>query len=131
MNSGDLHRAGDPLIPTNAWDAASAAALLAAGFPTIGTTSLGPVAGHGLAAAARAIPNLTCRLAYLLSLLPCLVSIDIDDGFAEDPAAVAEYPVGCRRRQYRGLYPGTADPASGTHRQDHRDRRKPSPSTGS
>ncbi|WP_322761143.1 isocitrate lyase/phosphoenolpyruvate mutase family protein [Frankia sp. Cr2] len=91
MTFADLHRAGDPLILPNAWDAASAAALLAAGFPAIGTTSLGLAAQHGLADASRAIPELTRRLARRLRALPCPVSVDIEDGFADDPAAVADY----------------------------------------
>ncbi|WP_322778748.1 isocitrate lyase/phosphoenolpyruvate mutase family protein [Frankia sp. Cas4] len=91
MTFADLHRAGDPLILPNAWDAASAAALLVAGFPAIGTTSLGLAAQHGLTDASRAIPELTRRLARRLRALPCPVSIDIEDGFADDPAAVADY----------------------------------------
>ena len=45
----DLHRPGDPLVLPNAWDHASAAALAAAGFAAIGTTSLGVAAALGLA----------------------------------------------------------------------------------
>lgn len=44
-----LHRRGDPLFLPNAWDYASAAALTAAGYPTIGTTSLGVAAAAGKA----------------------------------------------------------------------------------
>ncbi|HEX2316149.1 MAG TPA: isocitrate lyase/phosphoenolpyruvate mutase family protein [Thermomonospora sp.] len=86
-----LHQAGDPLVLPNAWDAASAAALVTAGFPAIGTTSLGVAAQHGLPDASRALRDLTHRLADLLGRLPCAVSADIADGFADEPSAVAEY----------------------------------------
>ena len=43
-----LHHAGTPLLLPNAWDHASAAALAGAGFPAIGTTSLGVAAAAGL-----------------------------------------------------------------------------------
>ncbi|HEY1368935.1 MAG TPA: isocitrate lyase/phosphoenolpyruvate mutase family protein [Gaiellaceae bacterium] len=39
-----LHRAGDPLLLPNAWDVATARAVVAAGFPVVATTS-GGVAG--------------------------------------------------------------------------------------
>ncbi|HET8673168.1 MAG TPA: isocitrate lyase/phosphoenolpyruvate mutase family protein, partial [Thermoleophilaceae bacterium] len=37
----DLHRPGEPLVLANAWDAASARAVEAAGFPAVATTSAG------------------------------------------------------------------------------------------
>ena len=40
----DLHVPGDPLVLPNAWDHASAASFAAAGFPAVGTTSLGVAA---------------------------------------------------------------------------------------
>src|SRR5919107_1395760 len=39
-----LHRPGDPLLLPNAWDVATARAVVAAGFPVVATTS-GGVAG--------------------------------------------------------------------------------------
>ena len=60
-----LHRPGDPLVLPNAWDAATARAIAAAGFPAVATTSAavaaalgyddheGAPAGEMLAAAAR------------------------------------------------------------------------------
>jgi len=44
-----LHRAGDPLILPNVWDVASARCLVEAGFPALGTTSLGAAAAAGAA----------------------------------------------------------------------------------
>src|ERR1044072_1994870 len=36
-----LHRPGDPLLLPNAWDVATARAVVAAGFPVVATTSAG------------------------------------------------------------------------------------------
>src|SRR5258708_24960918 len=36
-----LHRPGDPLLLPNAWDVATAKAVVAAGFPVVATTSAG------------------------------------------------------------------------------------------
>lgn len=86
----DLHRPGTPLILANAWDVASAAALLDAGFAAIGTTSLGVAAAHGLPDGHGRAGAETLALARRLSRLPCLLSVDIEAGFSEDPAEVAE-----------------------------------------
>ncbi|NEA04408.1 isocitrate lyase/phosphoenolpyruvate mutase family protein, partial [Streptomyces sp. SID10116] len=43
-----LHHTDAPLLLPNAWDHASAAALAAAGFRAVGTTSLGVAAAAGL-----------------------------------------------------------------------------------
>ena len=42
-----LHRAGEPLLLPNAWDVATARAVLAAGFPVVATTSGGVAAALG------------------------------------------------------------------------------------
>ncbi len=81
-----LHR---PLLLPNAWDHASAAALVAAGFPAIGTTSLGVAASAGLPDGTGATRAETVALARRLAALPCLLTVDIEAGFSEDPAEVA------------------------------------------
>jgi len=86
----ELHAAGDPLVLPNAWDVASAAALVAAGFPAIGTTSLGVAAAHGLPDAAGRARAETAALARRLGSLPCLCTVDVEAGFSEGPADVAE-----------------------------------------
>ena len=53
-----LHRPGDPLVLPNAWDFASAAALVDAGFRAVATTSLGVAA-----AASRLVASLLFGLA--------------------------------------------------------------------
>jgi 2-methylisocitrate lyase-like PEP mutase family enzyme len=42
-----LHVPGDPLVLPNAWDAASAKAVVATGFPVVATTSAGVAAALG------------------------------------------------------------------------------------
>src|SRR5215510_12093307 len=42
-----LHRSGDPLLLPNAWDVATARAVVAAGFPVVATTSAGVAATLG------------------------------------------------------------------------------------
>jgi 2-methylisocitrate lyase-like PEP mutase family enzyme len=84
-----LHHGERPLLLPNAWDHASAVALAAEGFPAIGTTSLGVAAAAGLPDGVGATREETVRLARRLSRLPCLISVDIETGFSDDPAEVA------------------------------------------
>src|SRR3954469_9085910 len=82
-----LHRAGDPLLLPNAWDVATARAVVAAGFPVVATTS-GGIAGtlgyddhegapgdEMLAAAARIIRNVDVP-----------VTVDAEAGYGMEPA---------------------------------------------
>ncbi|MGY0072005.1 isocitrate lyase/PEP mutase family protein (plasmid) [Streptomyces sp. QTS137] len=85
-----LHYADQPLLLPNAWDFASAAALAAAGFAAIGTTSLGVAAAHGLPDAAGLARDETLALAMRLVRLPCPVTVDIEAGFSADPGKVVD-----------------------------------------
>jgi 2-methylisocitrate lyase-like PEP mutase family enzyme len=85
-----LHRPGQPLLLPNAWDYATAAGLAAAGFTAIGTTSLGVAAAHGLPDAHGLIRDETVALTRRLAALPCLCTVDVEAGFSDDPADVAE-----------------------------------------
>jgi 2-methylisocitrate lyase-like PEP mutase family enzyme len=85
-----LHHADEPLFLPNAWDVASAAALAAKGFAAIGTTSLGVAAASGKPDGAAATRAETLDLARRLTGLPCLVSVDLEGGFSDRPAEVAE-----------------------------------------
>lgn len=91
MSFHSLHEGPAPLILPNAWDIGSALALLEAGFPAVGSTSLGVAASRGLSDATRSTGKATLHLARELSRLPCFVSIDIEDGFSDDPEEVAAY----------------------------------------
>jgi len=85
----DLHRPGEPLLLPNAWDFASAAALVDAGFPAIGTTSLGVAAASGVPDGHGAARAETLAVAARLGRLPTLLTVDIEGGFSDDPAEVA------------------------------------------
>ena len=87
----DLHKPGDPLVLPNAWDHASAAALAEAGYPAIGTTSLGVAAALGLPDGAAETAEATIDLARRLTHLPIPITMDIENGFSHDPAEVAAY----------------------------------------
>jgi 2-methylisocitrate lyase-like PEP mutase family enzyme len=82
-----LHRPGDPLLLPNAWDVATARAVIAAGFPVVATTSAGVAGALGyedhegapgdemLAAAARIIRRVDVP-----------VTVDAEAGYGMEPA---------------------------------------------
>ncbi|MYW00760.1 isocitrate lyase/phosphoenolpyruvate mutase family protein [Streptomyces sp. SID3343] len=84
-----LHHAETPLFLPNAWDHASAAALVERGFPAIGTTSLGVAVAAGKPDGEGGTREETLRLGVGLARLPVPVSVDIEGGFAERPEDVA------------------------------------------
>ncbi|MFI7680026.1 isocitrate lyase/phosphoenolpyruvate mutase family protein [Actinophytocola sp. NPDC049390] len=100
MTRADTFRAlhDDFLLLPNAWDAASAAALVRAGFPAVATTSLGVAAGAGLRDGTGVSRAETVALAGRLAGLPVPVSVDVEGGFgadsrgdhADDPGAVRD-----------------------------------------
>src|SRR5919204_1588638 len=82
-----LHTPGEPLLLPNAWDAATAKAVVAAGFPVVATTSAGVAAALGyedhegapgdemLAAAARIVRGVEVP-----------VTVDAEAGYGMEPA---------------------------------------------
>ncbi|MEV0667783.1 isocitrate lyase/phosphoenolpyruvate mutase family protein [Actinomadura luteofluorescens] len=84
-----LHHGDRPLVLPNAWDFASGAALAGAGFPAVGTTSLGVAAAAGKADAAGGTRAETVALARALARLPVPVTVDVEGGFSERPGDVA------------------------------------------
>ncbi|WP_435273392.1 isocitrate lyase/PEP mutase family protein [Streptomyces parvulus] len=86
-----LHRPGTPLLLPCAWDHASAFALAGQGFPAVGTTSLGVAAANGLPDGASATRDETLRLALTLGSGPFLLTVDAENGFADDPDEVGEF----------------------------------------
>ena len=91
MSFRDLHYADTPLVLPNAWDVPSALAFADAGFTAVGTTSFGVALTQGRADGARATRDANLRLAAQLTMLDCYVSMDIEDGYSDDPNAVADY----------------------------------------
>lgn len=86
----DLHR-GAVLVLPNAWDAASAALIEAAGAPAIATTSagvswaLGKPDGQGLDRA-----QLAAAIARIVQAVSVPVSADIEGGYGAQPCDVAD-----------------------------------------
>ena len=86
-----LHRPGDPLLLPNAWDVATARAVVAAGFPVVATTSGGIAATLGyedhegapgdemLAAAAR-----------IARCVDVPVTVDAEAGYGMEPAELVD-----------------------------------------
>lgn len=91
MSFRELHDGGLPFLLPNAWDVASALAFVAAGFPAVGTTSFGVAAAAGHPDGGRSTKDATASLAAQLARLPVPVSTDIEDGYDDDPDAVAAY----------------------------------------
>jgi 2-methylisocitrate lyase-like PEP mutase family enzyme len=91
MDFHALHAREQPLLLPNAWDVGSALAFAEAGYPAIGTTSFGVAAAAGSADGGRASRDATRALAGRLAALACLISVDVEDGYADDPDEVAEY----------------------------------------
>src|SRR6201981_3951921 len=87
----DLHHQGVPFVLPNAWDVPSALAYLRDGFTAIGTTSFGVASSAGHPDGGRTTRDANSALVAALRRLPCYVSVDIEDGYSDDPDAVADY----------------------------------------
>ncbi|MGL3806675.1 isocitrate lyase/PEP mutase family protein [Paeniglutamicibacter sp. R2-26] len=87
----ELHHADEPLVLPNAWDVGSALAFAAADFPAIGTTSFGIAASAGMPDGDRSSRAATTALAAQLVRLPVHITTDIEDGYSDDPAEVADF----------------------------------------
>jgi len=86
-----LHSGPQPFLLPNAWDVASALMLEDAGFPAIGTTSLGITAAAGLPDGAGAGREATLVLVEVLSgRLSVPLTVDLEGGYSDEPAEVAE-----------------------------------------
>src|SRR5919202_3365589 len=86
-----LHRPGDPLLLPNAWDVATARAVVAAGFPVVATTSAGVAGALGYedhqGAPAEEMLAAAARIARSVSVP---VTVDAEAGYGLDPPALAE-----------------------------------------
>src|SRR3954467_5041943 len=91
MSFHDLHHGDRPLVLPNAWDVPSALAFLDAGFRAIGTTSFGVASSLGRSDGGGSTKGANVALAAALVPLPALISMDVEDGYADDPADVAAY----------------------------------------
>lgn len=87
----ELHHRDRPLVLPNAWDIPSALAFADAGFEAVGTTSFGVASALGRPDGGRSTRDANLALARALAPLPVHVSVDIEDGYADDPDEVAAY----------------------------------------
>src|SRR3954453_5595871 len=82
-----LHRPGAPLLLPNAWDVATAKAVVAAGFPVVATTSAGVAAALGFedheGAPADAMLAAAARIARGVEVP---VTVDAEAGYGMEPA---------------------------------------------
>jgi len=91
MTFHELHHRDTPLVLPNAWDVPSALAFVDAGFEAVGTTSFGVASSLGRPDGGRSTRDANVALARALSRLPCYVTVDIEDGYADEPDRVADY----------------------------------------
>ena len=85
-----LHRAGNPLILYNAWDAGSARAVAEAGAKAIATGSASVAAAHGFAdAQALPLELALANAARIVAAVELPVTIDFEGGYAVEPEALA------------------------------------------
>jgi 2-methylisocitrate lyase-like PEP mutase family enzyme len=84
-----LHVPGDPLILINIWDAGSAKAVAAGGAKAIATGSWGVAAAHGSSDGENfPLEAALANLAQILAVTDLPVTIDMEAGYGDDPAAV-------------------------------------------
>lgn len=87
----DLHRSGLLILP-NAWDAASAAIVRAAGVKAVATTSAGVAWALGYPDGASPPKNLLVEaVARIVAVAGVPVSADIEGGFSDDPVEAAAF----------------------------------------
>ncbi|SNT27587.1 2-Methylisocitrate lyase, PEP mutase family [Asanoa hainanensis] len=95
MNKADtlkkLHRPGDPVVLPNAWDAASARAVEAAGFPAVATSSAAVALSLGYAdGEATPVQEMLDAVARIARAVGVPVTADIERGYWLPPAELAE-----------------------------------------
>ena len=85
-----LHVPGRPLLLANAWDVGSAKLLASLGYEAQATTSSGFAATLGRLDYALSRDEALAHAAALVAAVDLPVSADLENGFADDPAGVAE-----------------------------------------
>ena len=85
-----LHRQTSPLVLANAWDAGSAKLLASLGFNALASTSSGYAATLGRPDYGVSRDEAVAHAEALVEATDLPVSADFEDGFAADPAGVAE-----------------------------------------
>jgi 2-methylisocitrate lyase-like PEP mutase family enzyme len=84
-----LHTPGDPLLLPNAWDVATARAVVAAGFPVVATTSWGVAGALGFEDDERApADEMIAAAARIARGVDVPVTVDFEAGYGMDPVDV-------------------------------------------
>jgi 2-methylisocitrate lyase-like PEP mutase family enzyme len=84
-----LHTPGDPLLLPNVWDAATARAVVAAGFPVVATTSWGVALSLGYDDHEHAPVNeMLAAAARVARAVDVPVTVDAEAGYGMEPGAV-------------------------------------------
>ena len=83
-----LH-AGEPFVIPNPWDAGSAKAFAALGFKALATTSAGFAFTLGRSDGEVTLDELCEHVAAVDAATPLPVSVDLENGFGDEPAAAA------------------------------------------
>jgi len=86
----ELHRPGDPLVMPNPWDVGSAKILEHLGFAALATTSSGLAATHGLLDYHVSREVALAHAKTLAGSVDVPVSADLENGYADDLAGLAE-----------------------------------------
>ncbi|WP_433161821.1 isocitrate lyase/PEP mutase family protein [Kribbella sp. CA-247076] len=82
-----LHRPGDPLLLPNVWDAASAKAVVAAGYPVVATSSGAVAAGLGYEDNEGApADEMLAAAARIVRAVDVPVTMDAEAGYGMEPA---------------------------------------------
>ncbi|KAB1913704.1 isocitrate lyase/phosphoenolpyruvate mutase family protein [Micromonospora sp. AMSO31t] len=85
------HRPGDPLILPNAWDAGSARAVVAAGFPAVATSSAAVAEALGHAdGEATPVAEMFAAVARIAAAVPVPVTADLERGYGLRPAELVD-----------------------------------------
>ncbi|MGH9170655.1 MAG: isocitrate lyase/PEP mutase family protein [Acidimicrobiales bacterium] len=84
-----LHDPGAPLLLANAWDAGSARLLESLGYKALATTSSGFAATLGRLDGSVSRDEALAHAGHLVTATQLPVSADFENGFADEPAAVA------------------------------------------
>jgi 2-methylisocitrate lyase-like PEP mutase family enzyme len=85
-----LHRGGRPLLMPNPWDQGSAKLMASLGFEALATTSSGHAATLGRLDGSVTRDEAVAHAASIVQAVGVPVSADLENGFADDPAGVAE-----------------------------------------
>ncbi len=85
-----LHQGERPLLLPNPWDRGSATLFASLGFEALATTSSGSAATLGLLDGAVTREQALASAAAIVEATELPVSADLENGFGEDPAGVAE-----------------------------------------